>query len=189
MAVKVQRVHLRAGCSGAAYEAVRKLTHQELMTKGTDGKPNDKGMKLLLSTLRDNIGPEKPVKVNELFFVAFYSPSVWRVQTVHSAPRAGLQEAGGSLHTRPPAGDDAAGLSRPHEPGAAQHPGFGGIRLREDLPRPAHPVPCVFGKASAQERLLGLWPSSRPGSSFAGAAPTKGTKGEREGQGLRPRHL
>eukprot|EP00439_Symbiodinium_sp_Y106_P028859 s5066_g3.t1 len=71
----VQRVHLRAGCSGAAYEAVRKLTHQELMTKGTDGKPNDKGMKLLLSTLRDNIGPEKPVKVNELFFVAFYSPS------------------------------------------------------------------------------------------------------------------
>ena len=63
-------VHLRAGLSGAAYESVRKLTHAELMTKDSQGKP---------VTLKDNIGPEKPVKVNELFFTAFYSPAVWRL--------------------------------------------------------------------------------------------------------------
>ena len=74
-------VHLRAGLSGAAYEAVRKLTHAELMTKDGQVKPVDKGMKLLLATLKDNIGPEKPVKVNELFFTAFYSPAVWRLQS------------------------------------------------------------------------------------------------------------
>ncbi|CAE7548475.1 RE2, partial [Symbiodinium necroappetens] len=74
-------VHLRAGLGGVAYEAVRKLTHSELMTKDAQGKPMEKGMKLLLTTLKENIGPEKPVKVNELFFVAFYSPSVWRMQS------------------------------------------------------------------------------------------------------------
>ena len=35
-------------------------------------------MKLLLSTLMDNIAAEKPVRTNELFFTAFCSPLVWR---------------------------------------------------------------------------------------------------------------
>ena len=74
-------IHLRSGLVGTAYAAVRKLDHTSLMTKGTDGKPNDKGLKLLLQTLRDNIEQEAPVKTNELFFVAFYSPSVWRLQS------------------------------------------------------------------------------------------------------------
>ena len=73
-------VHLRSGLTGAAYSAVRKLDHPSLLTKGTDGKPNDKGLRLLLQTLKDNIEQEAPVKTNELFFQAFYSPHVWRMQ-------------------------------------------------------------------------------------------------------------
>ena len=74
-------IHLRAGLSGPAYEAVRKLDHAKLISKDGDGKPTMKGIQLLLSTLHDSIEQEKPVKTNELFFTAFYSPSVWRVQS------------------------------------------------------------------------------------------------------------
>ena len=38
----------------------------------------DAGVKLLLGTLKEVIGAEAPVKTNELFLTAFYSPSVWR---------------------------------------------------------------------------------------------------------------
>ena len=41
-------------------------------------RPTDDGMKLLLTTLKDNIAAEKPVRTNELFFTAFYSHHVWR---------------------------------------------------------------------------------------------------------------
>ena len=71
-------VHLRAGLTGTAYEAVRKLAHEKLKTKTSDGKVTDAGMKLLLQTLKENIAAEAPVKVNELFLNAFYSPGVWR---------------------------------------------------------------------------------------------------------------
>ncbi|CAE7722529.1 GIP, partial [Symbiodinium necroappetens] len=74
-------IHLRSGLVGTAYAAVRKLDHASLITKGTDGKPNEKGLRLLLQTLRDNIEQEAPVKTNELFFIAFYSPHVWRLQS------------------------------------------------------------------------------------------------------------
>ena len=70
-------VHLRAGLSGAAYESVRKLEHNKLKTKTSEGKPTDVGMKLLLQTLRESIAAELPVKTSELFFQAFY-PNVWR---------------------------------------------------------------------------------------------------------------
>ncbi|CAE7324408.1 Copia protein [Symbiodinium microadriaticum] len=71
-------VHLRAGLSGAAYEAVRKLEHTSLKTKTSEGKPTEAGLKLFLSTLKESIAPEAPVKISELFFSAFYSPQVWR---------------------------------------------------------------------------------------------------------------
>lgn len=70
-------IHLRAGLSGAAYEAVRKVEHSKLRT-AVEGKATEAGMKLFLATLRENIAAEKPVKINELFLTAFYSPSVWR---------------------------------------------------------------------------------------------------------------
>ena len=74
-------VHLRAGLSGAAYEAVRKLEHTKLKTKDDKGSPTDAGMRLFLETLRENIAAEAPVKINELFLKAFYAPSVWRKTT------------------------------------------------------------------------------------------------------------
>ena len=49
-------------------------------TKGCDGKPSDKGLRLLQQTPKDNIEQEAPVKTNELFFQAFYSPHVWCMQ-------------------------------------------------------------------------------------------------------------
>lgn len=71
-------IHLRAGLSGPAYEAVRKLGHEKLRTVTSEGKATTAGLKLLLTTLKDNIAAEVPVKTNELFFTAFYSPHVWR---------------------------------------------------------------------------------------------------------------
>lgn len=38
-------LHLRAQLSGAAYEAVRKLTHEKLRTKDADGKATLAGMR------------------------------------------------------------------------------------------------------------------------------------------------
>ena len=71
-------LHLRANLSGPAYEAVRKLGHESLRTKDSEGKATDKGLKLLLQTLKDNIAVEQPVRLNELFLKCFYSPQVWR---------------------------------------------------------------------------------------------------------------
>ena len=71
-------IHLRAGLSGHAYEAVRKLGHDKLRTSNQNGKATTVGLKLLLNTLKENIAAEMPVKTNELFFTAFYSPHVWR---------------------------------------------------------------------------------------------------------------
>ena len=56
-------VHLRAGLSGAAYEAVRKLEHTKLKTKDDKGSPTDAGMRLFLETLRENIAATLPQSV------------------------------------------------------------------------------------------------------------------------------
>ena len=74
-------IHLRSGLTGPAYDAVRKLSHADLIAKDSDGKPSTKGIQLLLKTLRESIDHEKPVKTNELFFTVFYSPTVWRFQS------------------------------------------------------------------------------------------------------------
>ena len=74
-------VHLRSGLTDAAWEAVRKIEHAKLITKGESGTPLTDGLELLLSTLKTVLADAVPVKVNELFLTAFYSPSVWRRQT------------------------------------------------------------------------------------------------------------
>ena len=79
-------IHLRAGLTGPAYEAVRKLSHEKLRTVGEGGKATDAGMKLLIQTLKEHVATEVPVKINELFFTAFYSPDVWR------KPRESMQQ-------------------------------------------------------------------------------------------------
>ena len=63
-------------------------------------------MKLLLATLTENIAAEKPVRTNELFLFAFYSPQVWRragenmqqyiIRREHDFAR--LKEASGETH-------------------------------------------------------------------------------------------
>ena len=64
-------VHLRAGLSGPAYGAVRKMEHSRI-------NPTDKGLKAFLDALRTAIAAVKPVRINELFLTAFYSQQVWR---------------------------------------------------------------------------------------------------------------
>lgn len=71
-------IHLRSGLTGHAYEAVRKLDHSKLKTVDANGKATQAGMELLIQTLKENIAAEAPVKISELFFIAFYSPEVWR---------------------------------------------------------------------------------------------------------------
>ena len=71
-------IHLRAQLTGSAYEAVRKIPHEQLRTSTDKGKPTTKGIKLLLSTLREQIAQEAPVRVNELFLDYFYSAGIWR---------------------------------------------------------------------------------------------------------------
>ena len=74
----VTAVHLRAGLTGTAYEAVRKLDHKEIKTKDGEGRPTFQGLTHFLKVLKDSIAVVKPVKINELFLQAFYSPNVWR---------------------------------------------------------------------------------------------------------------
>eukprot|EP00435_Cladocopium_sp_Y103_P062124 s1878_g23.t1 len=78
---KATAIHLRAQLTGSAYEAVRKIPHQKLRTSDAEGKPTTKGVTLLLSTLREQIAQEAPVRVNELFLDYFYSAGVWRKPT------------------------------------------------------------------------------------------------------------
>lgn len=74
-------IHLRAQLHGSAYEAVRKIPHEQLRTATDKGKATTKGIKLLLDTLREQIAQEAPVRVNELFLDYFYSGGVWRKST------------------------------------------------------------------------------------------------------------
>ena len=71
-------VHLRAGLSGAAYEATRKIEHSKMKTKDEKGVPTDEGLRHFLAVLKTAIAAVEPVKVNELFLTAFYSSQVWR---------------------------------------------------------------------------------------------------------------
>ncbi|CAE7616057.1 RE2, partial [Symbiodinium sp. CCMP2592] len=54
------------------------LKHTDLMTEDAQKKSTEKGIRLLLDTLKEAIAAEQPGKINELFLTAFYSPAVWR---------------------------------------------------------------------------------------------------------------
>ncbi len=71
-------VNLRGGLAGAAYEAVREIPHQELMTKDKDGKPSPAGVEILVSKLEQVLRHERVVRANELFDKLFYNKSCWR---------------------------------------------------------------------------------------------------------------
>ena len=76
---------LRGGLTGEAYEAVRALTHSELMTKqavGVDAAAREvateAGMKKFLGALNEGVNNEKPVRATEQFHKVFYKETVWR---------------------------------------------------------------------------------------------------------------
>ena len=79
-------VHLRAGCTGVVYEAVRQLKHTDLMT-GTDDKPDEVGMKLFLATVRGALSQEAPIQEWTEFEKILYSPTVWRSKGESRIPR------------------------------------------------------------------------------------------------------
>lgn len=76
-------LHLRSGLSGPANEAVRKLRHQDLITRDQSdemGKqePTEDGVRLLLNTLKGEIHNIAPVRSNEIFDKALCGQTVWR---------------------------------------------------------------------------------------------------------------
>ncbi len=71
-------LHLRAGCTGAAYDSVRGLPHAALVTRDPKGEPTDQGIQLLLNTLEKDLAKEKPVRASEQFEKVFYDRQVWR---------------------------------------------------------------------------------------------------------------
>ena len=74
-------IHLRSGCRDAAYRAVKDLPHDKLVTwqgTGTDRKPTDKGVRLLLETLRQSVAKETPIRTAEIFDRTFYDSTVSR---------------------------------------------------------------------------------------------------------------
>eukprot|EP00971_Amphidinium_carterae_P313018 6220439-Amphidinium_carterae.1 len=63
----VTALHLRAGLRGVAYESVRGLAHDELITRNAENKPTIQGVELLLRTLEAAIAKEKPLRIQERF--------------------------------------------------------------------------------------------------------------------------
>ncbi|CAK0854593.1 unnamed protein product [Prorocentrum cordatum] len=71
-------LHLRSGLSGPAYEAVRKLKHDELIATDKDGESKPDGLTLFLTTLKKEVQDIAPVRSTEIFDKALYGSSVWR---------------------------------------------------------------------------------------------------------------
>ncbi|CAK0850569.1 unnamed protein product, partial [Prorocentrum cordatum] len=71
-------LHLRSGLSGPAYEAVRKLKHEELIATDESGESRQDGLTLFLTTLKKEVQDIAPVRSTEIFDKALYGSSVWR---------------------------------------------------------------------------------------------------------------
>ena len=75
-------IHLRAGCRGVVYEAVKHLGHKELITTTTnkDGKVEvaTTGLETFLDTVRQALQKEAPIQEAEEFDRVFYADSCWR---------------------------------------------------------------------------------------------------------------
>eukprot|EP00971_Amphidinium_carterae_P166254 3295343-Amphidinium_carterae.1 len=74
----VTALHLRAGLRGIAYESVRGLAHDELITRNAENKPTIDGVELLLRTLEAAIAKERPLRIQERFEKVFFSQTAYR---------------------------------------------------------------------------------------------------------------
>ena len=71
-------IHLRSGCRGVVYEAVRAIKHDLLITRDPDGTPLDDGMRAFLKAVRDSLKKEAPIQEAEAFDKCLYDRTVWR---------------------------------------------------------------------------------------------------------------
>ncbi len=69
-------ISLRSGLRDVAYEAARKIPHKDLSQADSDGKPDIRGVKLLVDTVREVLAKEVPIRTAEVFEQVFYAPSV-----------------------------------------------------------------------------------------------------------------
>eukprot|EP00959_Pyramimonas_sp_CCMP1952_P112642 2354923-Pyramimonas_sp.AAC.1 len=60
-------LHLRSGLSGPAYEAVRKLKHDELIATDEYSESKPDGLTLFLTTLKKEVQDIAPVRSTEIF--------------------------------------------------------------------------------------------------------------------------
>ena len=77
----VTAVRLRSGLSGIAYEAVRNIPHETLITskgEGKDKKSSPDGVNILLVTIEGVVNKERPVRAAEMFDSVFFNSGVWR---------------------------------------------------------------------------------------------------------------
>ena len=72
---------LRGGLRDIAYEAARKIPHNELMTLDKDKKPTPHGVDALIEYVRAALQQEKPIRVTETFELVFYDRTVWRASS------------------------------------------------------------------------------------------------------------
>ena len=75
-------IHLRAGCRGVVYEAVKHLSHKDLITTSVSesGKMEvlTTGLETFLDTVRQALQKEAPIQEAEEFDRVFYAESCWR---------------------------------------------------------------------------------------------------------------
>ena len=75
-------LHLRSGCRGVVYEAVKSLPHADLLTRndGTDDdtSPTEAGMKIFLAAVRAALGKETSIEETEEFDRCFYDDRIHR---------------------------------------------------------------------------------------------------------------
>ena len=76
-------LHLRSRLSGPAYKVVRKLRHQDLITRGPPDEqgqtePTEDGVRPLLDALKGEVQDIASVRSNEIFDKALCGQTVWR---------------------------------------------------------------------------------------------------------------
>ena len=80
---------LRGGLRDVAYEAARKIRHNELMTVDKDKKPTPLGVDALIEYVRATLQQEKPIRVTETFELVFYDRTVWKATSESMASYIG----------------------------------------------------------------------------------------------------
>ena len=73
-------IHLRSGCRGIVYEAIKGLKPEELIVSApAEGAPmSTKGLEIFLAAVKGSLAKEAPIKEAEEFDKALYNDQIWR---------------------------------------------------------------------------------------------------------------